>query len=295
MTKTQMLIIAICYIVFAPVIGALLAGVDRKLTARLQGRVGPPILQPIYDVFKLLGKQTTVVNHSQTFFVWIFVAFMIFTGVLFFIGGDLLLVFFALTLASIFFVVAAYATNSPYSTIGAERELMQMVAYEPMVLLSVVGLSMAVFNKHDFSFMVSDIIQRKLPAVVYVPGVFLGFTYILTIKLRKSPFDLSTSHHGHQELVKGITTEFAGRTLALVEIAHWYENVLLLGFIALFFAFKSPISPFLGIGVALLVYLLEILIDNTFARVKWQRMLGSAWLVTATVGFLNLIVLSLWR
>ena len=94
---------------------------------------------------------------------------------------------------------------------------------------------------------------------------------MLTIKLRKSPFDLSTSHHAHQEIVKGVTTDFAGPNLGKIEIAHWYEYVFLLGVIWLFFAW----NPLIAVAAILVAYFLEILIDNTISRVKWQLMLRS--------------------
>ena len=113
----------------------------------------------------------------------------------------------------------------------------------------------------------------------------------LEIKFRKSPFDLSCSHHAHQELVRGITTEFSGRALAMIEVAHWYESVFLLGWIYLFFASL----PALGIAVSLLVFVFIILVDNVFARLKWQAALKSAWVVAALLGFGNILVLSLLR
>ncbi|MBE3134650.1 MAG: NADH-quinone oxidoreductase subunit H, partial [Acidobacteria bacterium] len=116
------------YLVGAPLAGGLLAGIDRKLSARLQGRWGPPILQPFYDVAKLLQKENIVVRRSQSFYIYFFFVFTVFTGGLFFSGGDLLLTIFALTLAGIFFVLGAYKASSPYSFIGAERELIQMMS-----------------------------------------------------------------------------------------------------------------------------------------------------------------------
>jgi formate hydrogenlyase subunit 4 len=112
---------------------------------------------------------------------------------------------------------------------------------------------------------------------------------VLEIKFRKSPFDLSCSHHAHQELVKGITTEFSGRTLAMIEIAHWFEIVFLLGWVYLFFASL----PVLGVAVSLLVFVFVILVDNVFARLKWQTAIRSAWLVTLVLGFGNILILSL--
>ncbi len=106
--------------------------------------------------------------------------------------------------------------------------------------------------------------------------VFLGFLFVLTIKLRKSPFDLSMSHHAHQEIVRGVTTEMSGKTLAQVEVMHWCENILFMGWVGLFFVWGNPLSVVLAIVVVLAVYFLEIWIDNNFARVKWQALLKSA-------------------
>jgi formate hydrogenlyase subunit 4 len=254
----------------------------------MQGRVGPPIFQSFYDFRKLLRKEVVVVNKAEQFFVLFFLVFMIFTGTLFFMGSDILLIIFAFTLTSIFLVVAAYSTNSPFSTIGAERELLQMMAYEPMVLITVLGFYLA-----KGTFNVNEIVNGNMPAIVYLPGIFLGYVYILAIKLRKSPFDLSSSHHAHQEIVKGITTEFAGPTLALVEVAHWYENILLLGFVYIFFRWTSVYSIPVAIGASIIVYFFEILIDNVSARVKWDLLIKSSWAIGATIGFVNLIILSL--
>lgn len=276
----------VLYLVAAPIVGGLLAGWDRRISARMQARQGPPVLQPFFDVCKLWQKENIVVRRSQNFYVFFFLLLVIFTGALFFAGSDLLLVIFALTLAAIFFVLGAYKASSPYSFLGAERELLQMMAYEPMVLLTAIGMYMT-----TKSFQVGEIAGHPTLLVWSLPGIFLGFLYTLEIKFRKSPFDLSASHHAHQELVRGITTEFSGRALAMIEVAHWYENVFLLGWVYLFFA----ASPVLGLAVALGVFAFVILVDNVFARLKWQTALKSAWLVAFLLGFGNILVLSWFR
>lgn len=284
-------LVVVLYVVLGPIAGGLLAGVDRKITARMQGRRGPSVLQPFYDLFKLLNKQAVVVNNVQDFLVWGFLVFIVFTGCLFFSGGDLLLVFFALTLAGIFFMMSACSANSPYSSMGAQRELMQMMAYEPMVLLVGIG-----FYVVTGSFSVSDIIHySQVPAIAYMPGIFFGFLWVLVIKFRKSPFDLSTTHHAHQEMVKGLTTELSGNILALVELSHWYENVFLLGVVALFVMTSAWWSGLVAIAVCMVSYFLEILTDNIFPRVKWEFMLKSTWIVTLVAGVVNLLILTLIR
>ena len=284
------IISAVLYVLFAGVIGGLLDGIDRKISARMQGRVGPPLLQPFYDVFKLFSKERIVVNDVQSFFVISYLVFAVFTGTLFFYGGDLLLVIFSLTLAGIFFVMGAYSSNSPYSIIGAERELSQMMSYEPMLLATAIGLYM-----YNNTFSVAQLIKGRSMSILYLPGVFIGFVFILTIKLRKSPFDISTSHHAHQEIVKGITTEYSGRILALTDIAHWYETVFYLGIVALFFIYTAKWSWIFAVIMCAAVYFLEILIDNTNARVKWQKMIKVTWIVTLIFGFLNLLILDIMK
>jgi len=137
------------------------------------------------------------------------------------------------------------------------------------------------------SFYVADIMAAEFPLIYYLPGIFIGFLMVLTIKLRKSPFDISTSHHAHQEIVKGVTTEFSGPMFGLVELAHWYENVFLLGFIYLFFAW----NPAIAIGALAIVYFAEIVIDNTFSRVTWQLTLKSSWIIAGFMGIANLGIL----
>lgn len=284
----KMIIFIVAYLVLAPLIGGLLAGIDRIITARMQGRVGPPVLQPFYDVFKLTEKEAITVNKVQDFYVLCFFIFVLVTGAIFFAGGDLLLVIFTLTLASVFLIVGAFSSNSPYAQIGAERELLQMMAYEPMVLLTAIGFYMVCG-----SFNIGQIVVSSNMSLLPLIGVFLGFIFILTIKFRKSPFDLSMSHHAHQELVKGLTTEFSGKTLALIEVSHWYENVFLLGFVFLFFANGTWWGYLIGVVVCLATYFLEVLIDNSFARMKWQFALNSAWIVALVLGVVNLFILYL--
>ena len=285
-----MIIKALLYILLAPVIGGLMSGLDRVFSARMQGRQGPPVVQPFFDVNKLLHKQTTVVNSIQVLFVTVYLIFTIFTGAIFFAGGDMLLVFFALSMSEVMLVLAAFSTNGPYSIMGAQRELLQMMCYEPMTLLVAIG-----FYYANGSFMVDELITKPVPAIVQIPGFFIGFVFILIIKLRKSPFDLSTSHHMHQEMVKGLTTDLSGSNLALVEIAEWYDTVLMLGIVGLFFINNNPISRLWAIIAIAVVFFLETLIDNLFPRVKYKTMLIVTWSVILVFAGTNLLILNVLK
>ena len=282
------LIGTIAFAILAPIVGCLLAGLDRIISARMQGRVGPPILQPYYDVRKLIAKDNVTVSGVDGVYMSAALVFTAFAGGIFFSGGNLLMSAFIITMAGLFFIMAAYSSRSPYAELGAGRETVQVMSYEPMVLLMAVCFYMAAGT-----FNVSSVFGLSAPVILYTIPAFIGFLFILTIKLRKSPFDLSTSHHAHQELVRGTTTEMSGKTLAKVEVMHWCETVLFLGWTGMFFIWGGPISLILGIVVALAAWFFEIWIDNNFARVKWQAMLRSAWTVALVCGGINIIVLML--
>jgi ech hydrogenase subunit B len=86
-----------------------------------------------------------------------------------------------------------------------------------------------------------------------------------------------------------VMTEFSGSTLGMVEITHLYELIILLGLMYLFFAS----NPILGVVAIALVYLLEILVDNSTSRVRWLPALQSAWIITLLLGGGNIIALSM--
>ena len=244
------IVLVIAYILFAPILGGLLEGIDRKISARMQRRVGPPLFQPFYDVIKLFSKQVIIVSRSQMFFLLSYMVLMVVTGVLFFAGTDILMCFFVMSTGATFLYYLAEGT-----------------------------------------FDVGEIASSDISAITYLPGFFIAFVFILTIKMRKSPFDLSTSHHMHQELVKGLTTEMGARNLAIFQVTEWYENVFLMGVIGLYIINSTWWSALVAIGVVLVTYFIEILIDNTSARVKYNTMIRLSWGVTALSAGVNLIIL----
>ncbi len=274
------LILMILGIVIAPILGGLIAGLDRRVTARLQSRFGPPILQPFYDVAKLFGKDKVIANFWQSFCAWIYLIAAALSVALLFAQSDLLLIFFVQAIGAVFLVMGGLSTPSPYSQVGAQRELIQVLTYEPLIILVFASIFMV-----TGSFRIDEILAYKEPLLIQLPLMFVVLGYALTIKLRKSPFDFSTSHHGHQEIVKGVLTEFSGPYLGIIEIAHWYETIFILGICALFWHTSL-------VGVVLLLastYFAELIIDNTMARMTWRWMLKYVWSIGLAMSFVNLI------
>lgn len=282
------IVFVLAYLILAPFLGALLDGVDRIISARMQRRKGPSLLQPFYDIGKLFSKEMIAVNNVQLLLNLSYLVILMIAGCMLFYGADLLMVLFILSTADMFLIMAASSDSSPYANMGASREMLQMMAYEPLTLLIAVG-----FYLTTGSFQVSDIIHADTSAVLWMPGLLVGFMFTAAIKFRKSPFDLSTSHHAHQEMVKGLTTEMSGTTLAIMNIAEYYEMVLLLGIFSLFFINSTWWSWIVAIAICAVIFFMETLWDNISARVKWKTLLYSCWVVTLVAGGVNILILML--
>lgn len=276
----------ILFLLISSVIGCLLAGLERRLNGRLQNRVGPPLLQPLFDVLKLFSKENVVVNKYQNFFIYSYFIFVLLSLVLLFIGSDLLMIIFVFTIANISFIVGSMSTGSPYARLGGQRETMAMLAYEPILLIYIIGIYLL-----TGSFNVSSLSTYNSPILMYLPLIFISMLFIMIIKFKKSPFDFSFSHEAHQELVKGMTTEYSGSTLAIIEITHWFEYVFLLGLMFLF----SCNNIVLGIIISLVTFLFTILIDNITARMNWQWMLKFTWTVILSLSVINIFVIYLFK
>lgn len=273
---------AVLVLIGAPIIGCLASGIDRKITARLQGRVGPPLLQPYYDVKKLLSKDNMIVNESQNLYVVVYVAFLILSLLMLVFKADILMIIFVYTISSIALIVGGMSTGSPYARIGSSREIMAILSYEPVLILYALAIYLV-----TGTFKLSAVLDASTPLLMYTPLIFIAMLFVLNIKLKKSPFDYSTSHHAHQELVKGMLTEYSGPGLAGIEIGHFYEYVFLTGLIFVFWT----VNPLIGVLISIAAFLLVIVIDNITARVYWQWMLKLSWTFLLAISIVNIAFL----
>jgi len=246
----------------APLLVGLWMGIDRVITARMQNRVGPPIVQSFFDVLKLLGKQQKFLNSSQISFALLCLLFQALALAILVSGGDLLVVFFLSGTGSVFLALGAFSVRSPFSHLGAQRELLQIFAYEPVLLMAIVSIGYS---------------QRTLLAgemnhalLGYLPLSLAALVAVLVIKLQKSPYDIS---HAHTELISGPQIEYSGPYLAILSVAQWFEVAVVLGIMSLFFYDVNLGVSIVGKIVLLLVALFVcIVIDNASARLTRARM-----------------------
>ena len=133
---------------FTLVASIVLAGIDRRLVARMQRRVGPPVMQPLYDVLKCLGKETIVPRKAnEKLFLLapvVGLASVLVTAMFLPVGGvsalswgaDTIVILYLLTLASVTLIVGSAASGSPFAGVGLSREMVAMISYElPLVLV----------------------------------------------------------------------------------------------------------------------------------------------------------------
>ena len=133
---------------FVAVVGLLLAGIDRKILARMQKRIGPPIVQPFYDFFKLLGKET-IVPHAANRTAYLLAPILgmvslavvgafipVFSYSAFSGNADLIVILYLLTIPAVALIIGGSASGSPFAGIGISREMVAMMAYElPLVIV----------------------------------------------------------------------------------------------------------------------------------------------------------------
>jgi ech hydrogenase subunit B len=283
MTGLELLIMTIMVGIVTPLAIGLLIGLDRILTARMQNRVGPPLLQPFYDLVKLFAKERRAMNSSQTVFAIASMTLQLSAFVLLATGGDLLVVFFVSSTGSFALVLGAFSAHSPFSYYGAQRELLQILAYEPVVFLAIFAIGF-----HERTFITGNIAHDLL---FTLPFALLALLPVLVIKMEKSPYDIATAH---TEIVSGPYVEYSGTYLAITEIGHWFDLAILLGIMTLFF--QDP-NIWISIGGKLLIVLAfffaVLIIDNTTARLTRTRMVRFTLAFGMVLIAVNMIVIYL--
>jgi len=286
---------------------------DRKMYAKMQNRVGPPLLQPFADFVKLLSKEDITPDGVEkraynvlpilaftavvTSFIYIPV-FMSTTPVGF--QGDLLLILYMLTLPTILLFLVGWYSRNTFATIGAYRAVSQLFVYE--VPLFIVALGPALWVK---SWALGDIVsfqQHNLWLFLIQPIGFMIMIICLQAKLERIPFDIPEAE---TEIVGGPLVEYSGRKLALFRIA---TDILMVSGAALIAALylggpsigvsldSLPVAAAAVIGFiafllkTLLIVFMLALIKAAFARLRIDQMTTFGWKWLASLALLQIFI-----
>jgi len=278
-------------LLFSGIIGGFISWIDRKITARVQFRNGPPIMQPLYDFIKLLIKETIIPAHgSVTTFVLspIMAVFGASISAVFILlpllgletgfSGDLLVIIYLLNIPPLAYMLGALASGNPLASVGASREMKLILSYEVPFLLVLTS----VVIKAGMTISFSEIIAFQVANGAFIGSLsgILGFIVIIMCvqaKMGLVPFDMA---EGEGEICDGITIEFSGSILAMVKLTKYIMFFILP---ALITGLMLGGLNFSGINILwsilkiFLIILLITLIRNTNPRVRIKQAMKFFW------------------
>ncbi|HUV00075.1 MAG TPA: complex I subunit 1 family protein [Bacteroidales bacterium] len=273
-------------LLFVSVTGAFLSWFDRKITARVQFRKGPPLLQPFYDFFKLLlVKETILPKHGSPLIFLLAPVFSVFgatmAGVFILLPlfnittgfkGDLLVIFYLLTIPSFSYIIGALASGNPLAAVGGSREMKLILSYELTFLLLIAGIIMKCGQQFDL-YSIIQTQQAGSPFIGTISGVLLFIVGIFCIqaKLALVPFDMPEAE---AEITEGIFIEYSGAPYAMIKLTKYIMLFILPAFLValLMNGFNlNGINILWAILKIILVVLLLTLIRNTNPRLKIKQ------------------------
>ena len=211
----------------------LLHGVMRRITARIQSRQGPPLLQPYFDLLKLLGKEDIESGETpgmQRLAAWLSLAAVLAVACLVPMGfgaplnlaGDVILLIYLLTLCGVSTLLAGMAAGSTYSMIGVSREMMTMITLEPLLAVALV-----VGALHAGSLRLDAVLNGSVYTGGSVPwsGLIMVTVMLLSLQafVQRVPFDVAGAE---TELMEGPLMEYSGPKLALFQLANMARLVI---------------------------------------------------------------------
>jgi len=269
-------------IIVAGLLGLFFMGLMRKLAARFQQRIGPPIWQPLLDVVKLFSKETLTSKREAPYLSWApIISTVAYVSIILFIPidgfpsfafqGSIIYVVYLFLMGLSGYVIAGFSSGSPYGKIGGGRELVLAFGFElPFIIALLVPV---------------------ISTLAIVPGSFLAypFAFIAFLIAVQGELQLPPFHipHAEQELVAGVMTELSGRRLGFFEIAYAFKLFALSSLITVLFLGGGLIWIFLF--KCFLVICLLTFLRMLFARMTIYQGLRFFWMVGMPLALADLI------
>jgi len=297
-------------LLFASVFGLLFMGIDRKVTAHMQHRIGPPVWQEFLDFGKLLGKEdiTPAAAQGVVFTLMPLLALGAAIAVMLLLPinsaqpaltavADLIVVIYLLNIPAICVMLGGYSSACPFGAVGASRYVVQLFSYE---LIFIVAALTAAFKVGSLSF--GDIVTYQAQNGWLAFKAPLAAAAILVAaqgKLLRVPFDIPEAE---SEIVHGPLTEYSGPKLGLMRLAYGIELFAVAGLITVLF-FGGPVAHTIA-GVQIpgvvsfliktfAIVLLTTNIRNIAARLRIDQAMKFFWTIIALLAIVNLIIVVL--
>ena len=305
-------------LLFCVVFGVLMAGIDRKLVARMQRRVGPPIHQPWYDFVKCCAKETIIPRCAKkAIFIGapylglaclIVIALFIPVGSYgsaFTAGADLVVILYLLTIAGVTLIIGASSTGSPYAGVGLSREMVAMISYElPFVLvLLAVGRVAGADSGLGCTFSLSTIAAYQAangPLIAHwalIPAA-IAMLLVIPCEVGSHPFDIAEAE---TEICEGALAEYSGHPLGVFRLSHYVKMYIMTAlFCAMFLGgITVGLAGTVGVVVDVLIFLVlcgvvsficMTLPHAVCARLRVEQVFKFYWTVVAGLAALSLVM-----
>ncbi len=300
-------------LLFSSLFGLWLAGVDRKVLARMQKRVGPPLLQPVYDFFKLLGKETIIPDHAAktTFLAAPYVGLvgLVVTALFIPLAGfqafgsvaDLVVIIYLLTIPSLALIFGGSASGSPYAGVGISRTMVSIMAYELpfiLVVLAVGRLVGAGLGGLGVTFSLGDIMAYQ---AVHGPVLFhwsmipaaIAMLLVIPCEVGAHPFDVGEAE---TEICEGPLVEYSGAPLAVFKLSHAIKMFVMTAlFTAMFLGGITTGMVWLDVVITLAICTVVTVVCMTLAhaisaRLKVEQVFKFYWTAVAGLALISLIL-----
>ncbi len=278
-------------LVLTAVLGLVTSWIDRFVTARVQMRVGPPFLQPFYDIAKLMIKETCVpAGGSPALFLSAPLiglagvtlgAFVIWRALLFSgsgFGGDIIVALYVLTLPATAVILGSFASRNPLASLGGSREMKLLLSYELPLVLAVL---VAVVRAYDATGSITLSAMVQTASVGSVSGVIAVVVAILCTqaKLTLVPFD---APEAETELTGGAYIEYSGPPLAVFKLTRAMMLCTMPLFLVTVFCGgfgAEPGVPSVVLGILKYVgfVVVIVLIRNTAPRIRTDQAVRFFW------------------
>jgi len=285
------------------VLGLAMKWVDRKVTAMVQWRVGPPWYQPIADVAKLLGKETIVPqNARRTGFLLApvvgFAAVAVAAAILWGANlnprasfvGDLIVALYLLTIPSLAVVVGGAASSNPHGAVGASREMKLILSYELPLVLAMVPAMIA----GGWTLRLGDILTAPLPSAWTAAALVLAFVVSLLCvqaKLGLVPFDMAEAE---TEIMGGAYVEYSGAPLAVIYLTRAMMlavmPILLVTVLWGGFHFDTVGGAIASVLKYVLVIVITVLVRNTNPRVRIDHAMKFFWFGMTPIAIVSVVL-----
>lgn len=301
-------------LLFCILMGILLSGLDRIWVARMQRRVGPPILQSWYDFLKCCGKETIVPRHAKktVYFAAPVVGFAALISIALFLPvvngrpafsgtADLVVILYLLTLVSVCMIVGAASSGSPFAGVGLSREMVAMISYElpfVLVILAVGKVTLTAESGLPLTFSLQAIWDYQAangPLLFHwslIPAA-IAMLFVIPCEVGMHPFDVAEAE---TEICEGTLSEYSGPPLAVFRLTHMVKMYIMTAlFYVLFLGGISTGIVAADVAIFILICVLLTFITMSLphaacARFKVEQVFRFYWTIVAGLALISLIL-----